>query len=84
MAQQNIFGEFPAPEVEYHLKGEGSITMSALKKADPELQKEVMKVWFYCHFEDPVENCPYNSQDGGYQFIYQCCSLRSMTQTPRP
>jgi hypothetical protein len=70
MAQHNIFGEFPAPEVEYRLKGEGSITVSALEKADPELQKEVMKVWFHGHFEDPVHSCPYNSEEGGYQFIY--------------
>jgi gas vesicle protein len=70
MGQQNIFGEFPAPEVEYQLKGEGSITASALNKADPELQKEVMQVWFYSHFEDPVHSCPYNSDEGGYQFIY--------------
>jgi hypothetical protein len=43
---------------------------SALKKADPELQKEVMRVWFYGKFEDPVHSCPYNSREGGYQFIY--------------
>ena len=70
MAQQNIFGEFPAPEFEYQLKGEGSITVNALQKADPEIQREVMKVWFYSHFEDPVHSCPYNSGEGGYQFIY--------------
>jgi hypothetical protein len=70
MGQQNIFGEFPAPETAYALKGEDSITASALKKADPELQKEVMQVWFYGKFEDPVHSCPYNSQEGGYQFIY--------------
>ncbi len=70
MGQQNIFGEFPTPEVEYRLKGEGSITVSALEQAEPELQKEVMEVWFYSHFEDPVDSCPYNSEEGGYQFIY--------------
>jgi len=70
MGQQNIFGEFPSPEAAYALKGEGSITASALKKADPELQKEVMRVWFYGQFEDPVHSCPYNSEEGGYQFIY--------------
>jgi hypothetical protein len=70
MGQQNIFGEFPTPESAYALKGEGSITVSALKKADPDLQKEVMQVWFYGKFEDPVHSCPYNSQEGGYQFIY--------------
>jgi hypothetical protein len=70
MAQQNIFGEFPSDEVEYQLKGGGSITASALKKAEPELQKEAMSVWFYGHFEDPVHSCPHDSSEGGYQFIY--------------
>ena len=70
MGQPNIFGEFPAPDVEYHLKGEGSITATALTKADSDLQKEVMQVWFYEHFEDHVHSCPHNSEEGGYQFIY--------------
>jgi hypothetical protein len=70
MGQQNIFGEFSAAEVEYQLEGEGSITAKKLKSADPELQKEAMQVWFYSRFEDPVHSCPYNSQEGGYQFIY--------------
>ena len=70
MGQQNIFGEFPDPEVTYALKGEGAITASALTKADPDLQKEVMEVWFRARYEDPVHSCPHNSQEGGYQFIY--------------
>jgi hypothetical protein len=70
MGQPNLFGEFPAPEVEYPLRGEGSITASALKNADPDVQKEVMEVWFRARFEDPVHSCPYNSEEGGYQFIY--------------
>jgi hypothetical protein len=70
MGQQNIFGEFPAPEFTYPLEGEGTITASALSKAAPELQKEVMQTWFYGHFEDPVHSCPYDSGEGGYQFIY--------------
>lgn len=70
MGQPNLFGELPPPEVEYPLKGEGSITASALKKAEPELQKEVMQVWFYGRFEDPAESCPYDGREGGYQFIY--------------
>ncbi len=70
MGQPNLFGEFPTPEVEYPLKEEGSITASALQKADPKVQKEVMEVWFRARFEDPVHSCPYNSREGGYQFIY--------------
>src|SRR5579863_3655228 len=70
MPQPNLFGEFPAPEIEYSLNGGRSITASKLEKAEPELQKEVMQVWFYSHFEDPVHSCPHDSGEGGYQFIY--------------
>jgi hypothetical protein len=70
MAQPDLFGEFPAPDIEYPLKGEGFITSSNLKQAEPELQKEVMQVWFYSHYEDPVHSCPHDSGEGGYQFVY--------------
>lgn len=26
--------------------------------------------WFYRHYEDPVHNCPYESAEGGYQYIW--------------
>ena len=70
MSQRNIFGDSPAPERTYPLKGGGSITLSALEKAGLETQKEVMEFWFYSNYEDPVHSCPYNSKEGGYQFIY--------------
>src|ERR1700677_2520689 len=70
MGNPNLFGEVPPPEEEFLRKGEGSITASALSGADPEVQKEVMEVWFRARFEDPVHSCPYNSQEDGYQFIY--------------
>src|SRR6267154_4381018 len=70
MSQRNIFGDSPAPERTYPLKGGGSITLSALEKAGLETQKEVMEFWFYSDYEDPVHSCPYNAKEGGYQFIY--------------
>jgi hypothetical protein len=70
MPQPNLFGEFPAPEIEYSLNGGRSISASKLEKAEPELQKEVMQAWFYSHYEDPVHSCPHDSGEGGYQFIY--------------
>lgn len=70
MAQPNLFGEFPDPEIEYRLIDGGSISASNLAKADAELQKEVMQVWFHSHFEDPAHSCPHDSAEGGYQFIY--------------
>jgi hypothetical protein len=70
MVQQNFFNEFPAPERVYRLKGEGSIAASNLAQAESGLQKEVMAVWFRAHFEDPDNSCPYDSREGGYQYIY--------------
>ncbi len=29
-----------------------------------------MRTWFYQNYEDPVELCPYESAEGGYQYIY--------------
>lgn len=46
------------------------MSVSDLEKAEPELQKGVMRAWFYRHYEDPVHSCPHDSGEGGYQFIY--------------
>jgi hypothetical protein len=58
----------------YHLPNDGelgsSITASGLRRASKETQKEVMRAWFYSQYQDPVHCCPYNSAEGGYQFIY--------------
>lgn len=39
---------------------------------DPKVREaaEEMLAWFRHHYEDPVENCPHESAEGGYQFIY--------------
>jgi hypothetical protein len=37
---------------------------------DPDAQKEVMREWFYQHYTDPVDNTPYESAEGGYQYIW--------------
>jgi hypothetical protein len=31
---------------------------------------EAIKEWFFENFEDPSQNTPFNSADGGYQYIY--------------
>ena len=33
-------------------------------------QLEVMRNWFYEHYEDLVNAYPYNSPEGGYAYIY--------------
>ncbi|MBZ9780881.1 hypothetical protein K9857_04865 [Pseudomonas sp. REP124] len=41
-----------------------------LKSAPKELQIEAMRLWFYARFEDPANCTPYDSGEGGYQFIF--------------
>src|SRR6266851_2006092 len=55
----------------YHIgDAEGSITASRLRRASKQVQREVMADWFHENFQDPVECCPYDSGEGGYQYIY--------------
>ncbi len=49
---------------ESHLPEEGTMTDD-----DRESLKESMKEWFLEHYEDPVENTPYCTAEGGY--LYQ-------------
>ncbi|HAV1550614.1 TPA: hypothetical protein ACX3EK_004656 [Vibrio parahaemolyticus] len=46
------------------------ISVKDLKSEDAEFQKEVMKVWFFENYQDPVHECPYNSREGGYLYIH--------------
>jgi hypothetical protein len=41
-----------------------------LKGAPKDIQIEAMRQWFYARFEDPAECTPYDSGEGGYQFIH--------------
>ncbi len=55
----------------YHIgDADGSITATQLRRANRETQKEVMEAWFRENFQDPVDCCPYDSGEGGYQYIY--------------
>lgn len=49
---------------------EMSITASKLRRADRGTQLEVMRAWFYANYENPVENTPYESAEGGYIYIW--------------
>lgn len=70
MVETDLFGKKVTPEEKYSLKSGEKISVSALRVADRETQIEAMTVWFYDNFEDPVELTPYESREGGYQFIY--------------
>ena len=55
----------------YHIgDAEGLITASQLRRVSQKVQREVMSDWFHEHFQDPVECCPHDSGEGGYQYIY--------------
>ncbi|ENM5936018.1 hypothetical protein CTB58_003901 [Vibrio mimicus] len=46
------------------------ITVEDLKSKNTVFQKEVMRRWFFENYQDPVHECPYDSQEGGYIYIY--------------
>jgi len=52
----------PETEKEYRLKD--------INKLDSNTQKNIMRNWFYSNFEDPAENTPYESKEGGYIYIW--------------
>jgi hypothetical protein len=54
----------------YRLPEGRSINVYDLQKASPETQRAAMRQWFSENFEDPVNNTPYDSGEGGYQFIW--------------
>lgn len=35
-----------------------------------EEMKEAMRAWFHSNYEDPVQNCPHDSGEGGYIYIW--------------
>jgi hypothetical protein len=73
MNKQDPLFELPEPPSErtgeYTLEGE-PFPARQLGGSDREIQAAVMREWFYRHFEDPVQSCPYISSEGGYQYIY--------------
>jgi hypothetical protein len=42
----------------------------AIGEAPPDEQQEMMEEWFRARFEDPAERTPYDSQEGGYIWIW--------------
>ena len=72
MTAKDLFGNElpePTPPEKFRLSDGSLISESDLKKADEEIQMEAMRSWFYSHFQNPVEETPYNSEEGGYQYL---------------
>ena len=55
----------------FHPDDDGKgITPSQLKRLSKARQLEYMEAWFRTYFEDPVNETPYESREGGYQYIW--------------
>lgn len=46
------------------------VSPDELKNKSKDYQIEVMKEWFFHFFENPAENTPYESKEGGYIYIW--------------
>ncbi len=68
MADKDIFGNDIPEEEKFRLKNGSFISEGSLKIAEEDTQIEVMRVWFFSNFQDPVEETPYDGREGGYQF----------------
>jgi hypothetical protein len=49
---------------------EVGVTRSQLKRLGKAKKREYMLYWFHRNFEDPVEETPYESAEGGYLYIW--------------
>jgi len=51
-------------------EADGALTVRQLRKADREHQLDAMRTWFLDHYEDPANCLPYETAEGGYQYIW--------------
>jgi len=73
MAEKDLFGnEIPdaATQAPLTLRDGSEITEIALKNSDEKTQLDAMRAWFHRNFQNPVEETPYNSEEGGYQYLH--------------
>lgn len=54
----------------FTLESHEPISPEVLKGEDKETQIEVMKQWFFRSYENPAENTPFESKEGGYIYIW--------------
>jgi hypothetical protein len=45
-------------------------TLKGLKRLSRASQREHLLYWFYSNFEDPAEETPYETAEGGYKFVW--------------
>ena len=46
------------------------VSRSSFRRASKARKRELMIEWFNQNFEDPAERTPYESAEGGYQWIW--------------
>lgn len=46
------------------------ITRTAFRRMSKDQKREVMIEWFHANYEDPAQRTPYESAEGGYQWIW--------------
>jgi hypothetical protein len=46
------------------------VSAADLKALQPDDQKRIIKYWFLEHYENPAENTPYETAEGGYIYIW--------------
>lgn len=54
----------------YDPETETWLSTAQLRAADEETQLRAAQYWFYDNYTNPAENTPYDSAEGGYQFIW--------------
>jgi len=54
----------------WHSEHISPLSAQEVQNSDAEFQKEVMRKWFLRHYENPAENTPYESREGGYIYIW--------------
>ena len=60
----HVYGEYEDTE------GPHGITREVVSEMSSEEQVHVMVDWFHAHFEDPAHRTPYETREGGYQWIW--------------
>lgn len=53
----------------FHREGRRYLSAEELRRKRKKTKTEVMRSWFLSNYEDPAENTPYESAEGGYIYI---------------
>lgn len=70
-ADFEVRSERDAEHAPYHLEGDGmGISGEALRNLPPDEQLPYIIDWFYRYYEDPANETPHESREGGYQYIW--------------